>query len=239
MNDHAKVLFFANLREQTGVRETTIEFSHGTVVSEIKRILLDLYPGLDASMDTVIVAMNHEFAFDENPVPDGAEIALFPPVSGGEVEKPLYPTKIALVDHEIDFHTLLEEITLPTTGAACIFSGIVRGMTSRGIQRQTDQLEYEAYQAMAEAKMRQVSDEIRLRWKDIEGIAIVQRLGTLSPGTVSVIIACSSSHRDAGIFEAARYGIDRLKEIVPIWKKEVSKDGEEWVEGEYIPHPGE
>jgi molybdopterin synthase catalytic subunit len=59
------------------------------------------------------------------------------------------------------------------------------------------------------------------------------------PGTVSVIIACSSSHRDSGIFEATRYGIDRLKEIVPVWKKEVSKDGQEWIEGEYYPQRGE
>jgi molybdopterin synthase catalytic subunit len=92
---------------------------------------------------------------------------------------------------------------------------------------------------MAEAKMRQIAAEIRSRWRDVEGIALVQRVGILKPGTISVGIACSSSHRDSGIFEAAHYGIDRLKEIVPIWKKEVSKDGEEWIEGEYIPHRGE
>ena len=91
---------------------------------------------------------------------------------------------------------------------------------------------------MAELKMLQICKEIRSRWKDVEGIAMVQRIGKLMPGTVSVVVACSSSHRDSGIFEAARYGIDRLKEIVPIWKKEVSKDGEEWMEGEYFPHTG-
>jgi len=238
MSDHAKVLFFANLREKTGVREITIEFPHGAAVSEIKRILLDLYPNLRPNMETIIVAMNHEFAFDDYSVPDGAEIALFPPVSGG-VENISYPTIISLVEQEIDINTLIEQITLPTTGAACIFSGMVRGVTSRGNPHQTDQLEYEAYRVMAEAKMRQISDEIRLRWSAIEGIALVQRIGTLTPGTISVIIACSSSHRDSGIFDAARFGIDRLKEIVPIWKKEVSQGGEEWIEGEYFPHKGE
>jgi molybdopterin synthase catalytic subunit len=73
----------------------------------------------------------------------------------------------------------------------------------------------------------------------VEGVALVQRVGTLLPGTVSVIVACSASHRDSGIFEATRYGIDRLKEIVPIWKKEFTTDGEAWVEGEYFPQPGE
>jgi len=235
MNSRAKVLFFANLREKTGVREAEIEFPLGTTVSEIKKRLLEMYPGLAPNMDTIIVAMNHEFAFDENPVPDGAEIALFPPVSGGEE----FPTIIALVDQEIDINQLVEQITSSSTGAACIFSGIVRAVTTRGTPRQTDQLEYEAYRVMAEQKMKQIAEEIRLRWKDVEGIAMVQRTGVLPPGKVSVVIACTSSHRDAGIFEAAHYGIDRLKEIVPIWKKEVSSDKAEWIEGKYIPHRGE
>ena len=72
-----------------------------------------------------------------------------------------------------------------------------------------------------------------------EGIAIVQRIGKLYPKTPTVLIACTAAHRDTGVFEAARYGIDRLKEIVPIWKKEVSPDGQFWVEGDYIPKAGE
>ncbi|GBL18804.1 molybdopterin synthase catalytic subunit [Anaerolineaceae bacterium] len=88
---------------------------------------------------------------------------------------------------------------------------------------------------MAEEKMRQVADEIRARWPAVEGIAIVQRVGTLLPGTPTVLIACSAAHRDTGVFEAARYGIDRLKEIVPVWKKEVGPDGEQWLEGSYVP----
>ena len=81
----------------------------------------------------------------------------------------------------------------------------------------------------------QVADEIRERWPSVEGIAIVQRIGPLDPGTPTVLIACSAGHRDTGVFEAARYGIDRLKEIVPVWKKEIGPNGEEWVEGHYTP----
>jgi molybdopterin synthase catalytic subunit len=92
---------------------------------------------------------------------------------------------------------------------------------------------------MAEAKMMQVADEIRWRWPAVEGIGIVQRVGRLYPKTPTVLIVCTAAHRDTGVFEAARYGIDRLKEIVPIWKKEVGPKGEFWVEGEYIPKPGE
>jgi len=150
-----------------------------------------------------------------------------------------YPTIFSITEDEIDLNELLAQITLTSTGAAAIFTGMVRGETRRGEQHDTEFLEYEAYIPMAEAKMKQVADEIRARWPVIEGIAIVQRIGKLYPRTPTVLIACTAAHRDTGVFEAARYGIDRLKEIVPIWKKEVSPTGEFWVEGEYMPKPGE
>jgi len=239
MSNHAKVLFFATLREKTGVREASIEFGSGANISDIKALVLEMFPNLKTNMDSIIVAMNHEFAFDENLVPDGAEIAIFPPVSGGGSEAEKYPTIIALVEQEIEINRILEELTLSTTGAACIFSGIVREVTERYGPHQTDELEYDAYRVMAESKMKQISEEIRSRWNDIESVALVQRIGKLKPGMISVTIICTSSHRDSGIFDAARYGIDRLKEIVPIWKKELSKDGEVWIEGDYYPQRGE
>lgn len=150
-----------------------------------------------------------------------------------------FPTIFSITESELDLNDLLEQITLPTTGAAAIFTGMVRGETNRGDAHQTAFLEYEAYVPMAEAKMKQVAEEIRTKWPTVEGIAIVQRVGKLYPQTPTVLIACTAAHRDTGVFDAARYGIDRLKEIVPIWKKEVSPDGEFWVEGEYIPKPGE
>jgi molybdopterin synthase catalytic subunit len=149
------------------------------------------------------------------------------------------PTIISITEDELYLDALLARLTLPSTGAAAVFTGIVRSTTSRGEAHETLYLDYEAYQPMAEAKMRQVADEIRSRWPSVEGIAIVQRVGRLYPKTPTVLIVCTAAHRDTGIFEAARYGIDRLKEIVPIWKKEVSPKGEFWVEGEYIPKPGE
>jgi molybdopterin synthase catalytic subunit len=150
-----------------------------------------------------------------------------------------FPTIISITEDEIDLNALVDKITLPSTGAAAIFTGMVRGITSRDNPHETAYLEYEAYQPMAEAKMRQVADEIRAQWPVIEGIAIIQRIGRLYPRTPTVLIACSSAHRDTGVFDAARYGIDRLKEIVPVWKKEVGPQGKEWVEGVYIPKPGE
>lgn len=149
------------------------------------------------------------------------------------------PTVYSITEEEIDLNDLLAQITLPSTGAAAIFTGMVRGETVRGGAHETDYLEYEAYVPMAEAKMKQVAEEIRAKWPVVEGIAIVQRIGRLYPKTPTVLIACTAAHRDTGVFEAARYGIDRLKEIVPVWKKEVSPTGEFWVEGEYTPKAGE
>lgn len=149
------------------------------------------------------------------------------------------PTIFSITEEEIDLNDLLDRITLTSTGAAAIFTGMVRGVTSRNDPHETVYLEYEAYVPMAEAKMKQVADEIRQKWPVIEGIAIVQRIGKLYPRTPTVLIACTAAHRDTGVFDAARYGIDRLKEIVPVWKKEVGPSGEVWVEGDYIPKPGE
>jgi molybdopterin synthase catalytic subunit len=149
------------------------------------------------------------------------------------------PTIVSITEDALDVDSILPQITLPTTGAAAIFMGIVRGSTRRAGNVETSYLEYEAYSSMAEQKMRQIVDEIRLQWPSIEGVAMIQRVGRLYPKTPTVLIVCTAAHRDTGIFDAARYGIDRLKEIVPIWKKENGPGGEVWIEGDYIPQPGE
>jgi molybdopterin synthase catalytic subunit len=150
-----------------------------------------------------------------------------------------YPTVYSITEDEIDINELLKQISLTSTGAAAIFTGMVRGVTTRDNVHETAHLEYESYKPMAEAKMKQVADEIRERWGTVEGIAIVQRIGRLYPRTPTVLIACTSAHRDTGVFDAARYGIDRLKEIVPVWKKEVGPEGNTWMVGNYIPKAGE
>ena len=149
-----------------------------------------------------------------------------------------YPEYFAITEKELDLNRITERVTLATTGAVAIFSGKVRGETTlgEGVQ-ETAYLFYEAYPEMAEAKLRQVAAEIRERWPLVEGIAAVQRIGRLEVGETTILVACSSGHRGDGVFEAARYGIDRVKEIVPVWKKEVGPDGEEWVEGHYHPSP--
>ena len=227
-----KVLFFATLQARAGTNSAELELPENASVLDLKQLLIARFPSLESSLGSTLVSVNREFAFDGDIIPTGAEVALFPPVSGGSDDSPTFFT---ITEDTLDLDDLLDRITLPTTGAACLFTGMVRGVTRRGQAYDTLYLEYEAYRSMAEAKMRQVADEIRSRWPSVEGIAIVQRIGRLYPGTPTVLIACTAAHRDTGVFEAARYGIDRLKEIVPVWKKEVGPDGQEWVEGDYFP----
>jgi MoaE-MoaD fusion protein len=229
------IIFFATLKEKMGAGKLNVEFPVEPTVSDLRQYLGQNYPLVKPFLAHAIASVNRQFAFDEDHIPQGAEVALFPPVSGGTE----LPTIIKVSAEPIDLNGLLAEMVQDTTGAACIFSGVVRGLTQRGDFHQTASLIYEAYIPMAEDKMEQVAEEIRMRWPDVEGIGIIQRIGHLETGTPTVAIACTSSHRDLGIFEAARYGIDRLKEIVPVWKKEIGPQGETWIEGKYMPGPGD
>lgn len=233
--NRVSILFFATMKDLAGTKRAEVSLPDGSRISDLKTALVRQYPALEKGLPSAVVSLNREFAFDNDLIPDGAEVALFPPVSGGGD----LPTIVRVADAELDLNDLVAQITLPSTGAACIFTGVVRGVTERGDAHRTIRLEYEAYVPMAEEKMRQVAAEIRSRWTDVEGVAIVQRTGVLWPGTPTVLIACTASHRDTGVFEAARYGIDRLKEIVPVWKKEVGPNGETWVEGSYMPEKGD
>lgn len=233
--NQVSILFFASLKERAGTARTTLQLPVGATVADLKRTLAEQLPGLAGTLSNTVVSINQEFAFDGDTLPDGAEVAIFPPVSGGSDG----PTICRITEDVLDLDELVAQITLPTTGAACIFSGMVRGRTQRGDAHETEALEYEAYTPMAEAKMLQVAREIRERWSSVEGIAMVQRIGRLAVGTPTIIIACTAGHRDTGVFEAARYGIDRLKEIVPVWKKEIGAHGETWIEGHYQPEKGD
>jgi len=224
------VQLFATLRDRAGSKIVSVDLPDDATVAHLIEHIGRHYPGLAEALPTSIVAVNQEFAFPPMPLKTGDEVALFPPVSGGSD----FPERFRITDDRIDLNALVAEVTLETTGAVCTFTGTVRGQSTG---RETIRLDYEAYAPMAEVKMRQVAQEIRARWPHIQGISIVQRIGRLSVGEFTVLIAVSAGHRYDGVFEAARYGIDRLKEIVPVWKKEIGARGEEWIEGKYLPTP--
>lgn len=229
-----KVLFFAKLKDLVSSPHIEIDVKEGLTVRDLREIIINRYPILIDVMPNVIVSVNRQFAFEEEEIFDQAEIAFFPPVSGGSGD-----TKIDITDDSIDLNSLLAEATRKSTGAAAIFTGIIRGETHGKKEYETIGLEYESYRPMAISKLEQIAGEIRLKWADVETIVLIQRIGYMDAGTPTVVVICTSGHRNSGIFEAAKYGIDRIKEIVPVWKKEIGPNGEMWVEGDYHPKKGE
>ena len=129
-----------------------------------------------------------------------------------------------IVQDPISLDEVVSRLVDPAIGAVVTFVGTVRGDTDG---RQVLYLEYEAYPEMAEQVLAQVADEVCARWTDVQQVAIVHRVGRLQVGEVAVVIALSAAHRRQ-TFDALRYAIDRIKEIAPIWKKEVWADGAEW-----------
>ena len=226
------VRLFATLKDIVRASQVTVELNDDATVGALREKLAADYPALAASLPTCLVAVNREFAFADTPLHPGDEIALFPPVSGGADG----PTITRITPDALDVNEIVHSLTLPTTGAVVAFTGTVRGSEQ---DRQVVQLFYEAYTPMAEAKLRQVAGEMRAKFPAVEGIALIQRVGMLAAGEPTILVAVSSPHRDQGCFEAARYGIDRIKEIVPVWKKEIGPNGEEWIEGHYTPKAGD
>ncbi len=131
---------------------------------------------------------------------------------------------IIVTREEMDPRDVEASLSPQVHGAVLTFQGTVR-LWSEG--RKVDYLDYEAYPAMAEAKLREIADEVRQR-EDVEDIAIYHRIGKLNVGETSLVVSVAAKHRRPG-FDACLYTIERIKEIVPIWKKEVWADGEHWV----------
>ena len=229
------IRLFATLKDRAGQSSVKVIVPEPATVQTVLDAVAAAYPALEPSLSTTLVSLNKEFADLDTAVSANDEIALFPPVSGGSDEFP-YPTHFAITNDKLDMQAIHEKLTEPDVGAIVSFSGSVRGQTNReGMPPDTTFLEYEAYSEMAELKMAQIAREIWERWPTVKGIAIVQRIGKLSVSESTTYVACASGHRDQGVFEAARYGIDRLKEIVPVWKKEVGPEDSVWVEGKYRP----
>jgi MoaE-MoaD fusion protein len=216
-------LLFARLREQAGRDLFPLELPGGSTVADAYAELRRLHPALEARREIVRAAVNQEFADWDDLLAEGDEVAFIPPVSGGSEVGVLFE----LTDQPLDPRRLEAAVARAGAGAICTFTGVVRD-NSRG--RETTRLEYEAYAGMAESQMRAIAAEIAERWPEAR-VAMAHRTGVLEIGEASVVVAVSSPHRGDAI-AACKWGIDRLKETVPVWKKEFYADGEVWIEGD-------
>jgi molybdopterin converting factor subunit 1 len=231
-----RVLFFGRLKDIVGRAEEQAELSEGARVEDLFERYGRSFPELSRFRPSVVASVNQEFAEWGARLAAGDEVAFLPPVSGGSIDAgtAVEEDLCAIVRTRIDTPEIVGRLKAPADGAVVAFEGIVRNHSAG---RSTLYLEYQAYEAMALAKMREIGAQIREKFP-IRRSAMVHRLGRLEIGETSVLIVVSSAHR-AAAFEACRYGIDTLKRTVPIWKKEFFRDGAVWAEGEIPSAPGE
>lgn len=228
---NVRLLFFASLKDIVGARELRFDLPADATVGDLLSRLEVSYPRLRDYRQVVLTAVNEEYVGKTARLADGDEVAIFPPVSGGEIE-----TAAGIISREGEYYQITRELIdaqaisrrmlRNADGAICVFEGVVRDH-SKG--KRTLYLEYEGYESMALKKLEEIGIFVRQAW-DIGTIAIVHRLGHMEIGETSVAVIVTSSHRRAA-FDACHYAIDKLKKVVPIWKKEFFEDGEVWVEG--------
>ena len=204
------VKLFAALREQAGLRERELELADGARVDDVWPAL-----GLGEEPRGLVYAVNRAYVDRDAPLSEGDEVALIPPVSGGD---------FLLSEAPLSLERVVTEVASDDAGAIATFVGTTRAR-SRG--RDVVRLEYEAYEGMAESEMERIAGVLRER-HDVLAVAIHHRVGRVEIGETSVVIAISAAHR-AAAFDACRDAIDTLKQTVPLWKKELYVGGEEWI----------
>jgi molybdopterin converting factor subunit 1 len=227
------IRLFASVRERARVSEIRREFPEGTTVAEIWQRVKREFPALDGYQDAIGFAVNHEYVDGGHRPRAGDEVAFIPPVSGGAGD-PRWVGPIRIVREPVDPAVLEREVAARSAGAICTFAGATRESNAG---RSVIRLEYEAFEPMALSEMHKIAVRAGERWP-ITRIAIVHRVGPVNVGETSVVIAVSAPHR-AAAFAACRFAIDRLKQVVPIWKKEYFEGGETWVgcQTSHPPHP--
>ena len=204
------VRLFAGLRERAGTGSRTLQLAAGATVGDVWAAL-----ELGDEPAGLLYAVNKEYAAAGQPLADGDEVALIPPVSGGS---------FVLSADPLSLDAVVREVSRDEAGAIATFTGTVR---NRSRERDVLYLEYEAYEGMAEQTMAALADELKAR-HGLTEIAIHHRVGRVEIGEPSVVIAVSAPHRGAAL-AACKEAIDTLKQTVPLWKKEVYEGGEEWI----------
>lgn len=221
-----KIRLFAAAAEAAGTEEITLLDTDVGVIRDVRQALARQAPALKELLARSWFAVNGEYAPDDAAVRADDEIAVIPPVSGGlhsDLAPPV-PEDVAVTRDPLDAGAMHAAVASAQSGAVVVFVGTVREWT-RG--RQTRRLEYQAYQEMAVAKLREVTAVCRERWP-IDRIAIWHRVGVLQIGETSLLVGVSTPHRKDA-YAASQFAVDTLKRTVPIWKKEWYADGQvEW-----------
>lgn len=216
------VHLFAGVAQAVGSPVWQAELPEGATVGDLFARLATDYPAAEAVLRISFASVNHSYAAPDVVLSEKDEVAILPPVSGGQ-DSP-EAERFFIDDQPLSVEKMMNLVKNPLCGAINLFVGTVREITQG---KQTIYLEYEAYAPMAVKMMKQIADEIEERWPGTH-VAMCHRVGKLEIEDAAVVIAVATPHRAAS-YEAGRYAIERLKEIVPVWKKENWADGTEWM----------
>ena len=213
---HVHIRLYASYREQAGRDHVDVAVADGGTVAEAIASLVSEAPGLPRDFKPHLIAVNDEFANLAYPLSDGDEVAMYPPVSGG--------TDVRVGYESIDAREVADAVRRSSNGAVATFEGTTRDNTDG---ERVLYLEYEADRRMAEKVLGQVLEETACRF-GVQEMAARHRIGRLEIGDVSLVVAAGAPHR-LEAFLAAQYAVDRVKHIVPVWKKEHFASGAVWV----------
>ena len=217
-------LLFGQARETAGTQSVEVELEGPATVESAFAALKARFPKLAEMERSLLFAVNEEYASRSQELAESDRLAILPPVSGGESAG---EDIFEITREAIDIAGLRMRLLAGESGAVVIFDGVARDNTGG---RRTLFLEYEGYTEMALRMLEQIGREVHEQWP-INRVGIIHRLGRIEITESSVVIIVTSAHRKIA-FEACRYAIDRLKKIVPIWKKEYFEDGAVWIENE-------
>jgi molybdopterin synthase catalytic subunit len=215
------VYYYAAAKELAGCQSSTFEFDVESVPqAELRSAVIARVPSLAVFLERMRLAVNGDFVDASQPLQDGDRVDVLPPVAGGS---PIVLCRIS--DDEISLDEVRKAVEHPGAGGVCIFHGVVRDHADG---KQVSRLDYEAHEGLAVKEMKRVLEGVAAEHTGVR-IAAVHRVGNLGIGDVAVCVAASAAHRDDA-FAACRKAIDRIKETVPLWKKEWGPDGDaHWV----------
>jgi molybdopterin synthase catalytic subunit/molybdopterin converting factor small subunit len=249
-NRRVHVKFFAIFREYIGLKEDWVEVEPGTTVEALWRKYAEKAKNPRVANIRAAYSVNQRLAKPDTELGGGEEVGFLPPVSGGAPKtkggrsvrnvQRTYETRrtsrqargtskqknLFVTSRKLNLTALIRRVEHPGAGAITTFAGVVR---NNAHDKAVKYLEYEAYPQLAERTMEQIGSEVLARWPEVR-LAMAHRTGHLGIGEASLMIATSAPHRPEA-FAACRYAIERIKAILPVWKKEFASDEDYWVEG--------
>ena len=219
-----KIKFFAKIKDDIGMSELNVSFEGVRTVKETLELIASEHNIEILNRKNYMYAKNMEYCTLDTEVFDGDEIAIIPPVSGGEGNNVKVKDNIIITKNKILAEKFIPQNIDSTNGSIVTFYGVTREFNQN---KKVEKLFYESYKEMAKNEIAQIISAIKDKWSS-DNVVLIHRTGYVYPGEISMILIIRSRHRKEA-FESSKFFVDELKKTVPIWKKEFFSDGTVWI----------